>query len=748
MSAPAPAHAAVPQGRLRLAALPGPVLALVAGVGYAFLAERALFLERTTTFGTAMWLAAGWAVGVLLLVPRRRWAWVMVGIAAGGAVAFLARDVPPAAVPLWTVANVAGPGVGAALVHRWRGGRPDAHTVGGLVALFVGAGLVGSLVSGCVAAVGTTLGGSGLGWRLVPGHTLSNAIGVTVAAPLLLSWHRRRRQPSRVETVAVGLVLATLLVLLYSRLSAPVVDLLPFYVSVPPVAWIALRFGTRGATIAVVVHAVVANFATAHGRGPFALPTIGEGAPVLQLQLFLLVVSLTVLTVAALAEELSDRGEVERRLQHRADHDVLTGLPNRTAATRWLEHRLAGEVASAPLTVMLCDLDGFRRINDDHGQDAGDRVLTTCADRLVRVIAGRGTVARWSGDQFLVVCDARDGCLGPEVIGEQVRACLDVPHGGLDKGRDRVRASVGLTVAEPGDDVSALLVRAEAALRRAKQLGGHHLVRDDERLRMHVAEQAQLERDLVPALRGGDVHCAYQAEVDLVSGELFAFECLARWNHPDRGPVPPDRFVAIAESTGVTGLLFETVLARALETQARWRTRLGWRPTVSVNLSARQLSDPDLAATVATFLTRWSAPACALWLEVTETAIADDPTLAALEDLHRLGVRLAIDDFGTGWSSMSRLSAFPWDALKIDRSFVSPLGETPGADHVVRAMIDMAHALGMRTVAEGVETPEQLERLVELGCDIAQGYHFGRPMDPRDAVEHVTDRGLWIPATT
>ncbi len=241
----------------------------------------------------------------------------------------------------------------------------------------------------------------------------------------------------------------------------------------------------------------------------------------------------------------------------------------------------------------------------------------------------------------------------------------------------------------------------------------------------------------------GELFCEFQPEVDPVTGHLFGFEALVRWQHPERGVLSPQQFVPLAEEAGLAGALFDQVLARALDAQLRWGTDLGFTPSVSVNLSAIQLQDTSLPATVARALTRRHLPPDLLWLEVTESAVADAGSMSTLFELHELGVHLAIDDFGTGWSSMSRLSEFPWDALKIDRSFVTGLAQDAQAEHVVRAMIVMAHALGIRTVAEGVETVEQLSLLASMDCDIVQGFLLGRPAATDAAIASVLPDGSW-----
>jgi diguanylate cyclase len=232
-------------------------------------------------------------------------------------------------------------------------------------------------------------------------------------------------------------------------------------------------------------------------------------------------------------------------------------------------------------------------------------------------------------------------------------------------------------------------------------------------------------------------------QLELATGAVFGLETLARWHHPRRGPVPPDLFVPAAERTGQAGPLFERMLHRSLSAQEQWAATLGVHLPVAVNLSPLQLREPNLLDSVARALATTAAPPGTVWLELTESALAEPSALATLSELHALGVQLALDDFGTGWSSMSRLAQVPCDVLKLDKTFVAGLGVEESADHLVRAMIVMAHALGIRTVAEGVETSQQLERLADLGCDVVQGYLISRPVTADRVAELVTPGGAW-----
>jgi predicted signal transduction protein with EAL and GGDEF domain len=303
--------------------------------------------------------------------------------------------------------------------------------------------------------------------------------------------------------------------------------------------------------------------------------------------------------------------------------------------------------------------------------------------------------------------------------------------------------SIGVAIGDAGSGAESVFNGADAALYEAKKRGRGRTVIFDDALRKRVLDEAQIEQDLPAAFSDAQIHCVHQPEIVVATGALFGFESLARWDHPERGLIGPERFVPAVDATGNADRLFDLVLQQTLVAQRRWATNLGFHPAVAVNLSASQLANPQLPESVALALIRADAPADQLWLELTETGLADSSALPSLTALHDLGIRLALDDFGTGWSSMSRLALYPWDLLKIDRSFIASLGVDPRAEHLVRAMIAMAHSLGILTVAEGVETPDQLSRLTDLGCDVVQGNLFSRPVSAREAVDMVNASGHW-----
>jgi diguanylate cyclase len=459
------------------------------------------------------------------------------------------------------------------------------------------------------------------------------------------------------------------------------------------------------------------------------------------LPIFLLGAAMSILVLAAMVEGLADSTEVQRQLTHQALRDDLTGLPNRRYLTECLSEQAVSR-SGRRVVVLAADLDHFKFVNDGLGHLAGDEVLIEVARRLGASVGSDGIVARSSGDEFIAVLDVDDTDIDP--LARQLMASVAEPMT-LSTGSVLILSiSIGIAHGSPTEDPELVLRGADAALHHAKRTGRARVHRFDDHLRREDADRRMVQTDLHDGLAQGHITCHYQPEIDLATGEVLCFEALARWNHPTQGLLTPDRFIPAIEDMGAIGQLFESVLHEALTVQSHWTRRLGWRPGLAVNLSTSQLGDHALPAMIAAALDRAGAPPASLWLEVTESALARQPVYNLLLELHEVGVKLGIDDFGTGWSSISRLAVFPWDLLKIDRSFVARLA--PGDDHahrIVRSTITMAHDLGMLTTAEGVETAYQRQQLTELGCDYAQGYLFSRPLPVSDTLAHVARSQLW-----
>jgi diguanylate cyclase (GGDEF)-like protein/PAS domain S-box-containing protein len=454
----------------------------------------------------------------------------------------------------------------------------------------------------------------------------------------------------------------------------------------------------------------------------------------------------TVEHVLAIGRDVTERREAEDRLERLAKRDALTGLPNRVLAHQHLLRSLARRARPGRITATLfCDFDRFKLVNDSLGHAAGDELLVLVADRLLAVARSSDTVARLGGDEFLVIVDDLPDEASAVAAAQRVLDAVSRPY--QLRGREIVvRASVGVACSgEHAQTPEELLRDADAAMYEAKARGGNRLAVFSDATRLRVVERMAIEQDLHRALRDGELFLEYQPMIELRTGHVVGVEALVRWRHPDRGILLPGRFIPVAEETGLIVPIGETVLEQACAQAVRWdQLGSGHRPpTVWVNVSRRQLSQPELGSMVRSTLERFGLPADRLGLEVTETAFMDDPedAVGELEALRGLGVRLAIDDFGTGYSSLSSLQQLPIDVLKIDRSFVDGLGRRPGADAIVEAVIALGHTLELSVLAEGVESAEQVEAVRSLGCDQASGYFVCRPTDPAGVERYVRGRG-------
>ncbi|MGH2872267.1 MAG: putative bifunctional diguanylate cyclase/phosphodiesterase, partial [Solirubrobacteraceae bacterium] len=436
----------------------------------------------------------------------------------------------------------------------------------------------------------------------------------------------------------------------------------------------------------------------------------------------LAVVARTLLSVRQL--RLQSR---ERHRQSVTDH--LTGLANRRRLFDALHLHFAGAVASRPpLALLFIDLDGFKRINDSFGHPVGDQVLAMVAARLRLVLRPGDLLARIGGDEFAAVLIGASAA-EVEQIAHRLSASLDEPFR-FDAVVATIGASVGVARA-PGhaDGGEALMAGADAAMFRAK-LGGTRVQTYDPELDRR-ADQLQLADDLRAAIGTGALELHYQPQLDLRSGEVSTVEALVRWRHPDHGPIPPLRFLPLAEEAGLMRELTRWVLATALRRCAAWRAA-GAGLQISVNIAVGDLLEPSFPATVDGLLREAEIEPGMLTLEITETSVIDqfERACGAVAGLRALGVRVSIDDFGAGFTSLAYLNELGVDELKLDRRFIAPLagGRRSRDSELVRATIELGHALGLEVVAEGVEDAATLALLRELGCDVVQGYAIGRPV--------------------
>ncbi len=437
--------------------------------------------------------------------------------------------------------------------------------------------------------------------------------------------------------------------------------------------------------------------------------------------------------------DVTHRKVAEEQLAHRAFYDPLTNLPNRALFLDRLRHALrrATRRKDYAFAVLFLDIDRFKLINDSLGHMAGDRLLVMIARRLEDALRPGDSVARLGGDEFTVLLDDIKDISDATTVAERIQTELSAP---FDVGGQEIytSSSIGIACSTTGyvrpEDV---LRDADTAMYRAKARGRARHALFDTAMHAHVVRQLQLEAELRRAVERDEMFVQYQPIVALDSGRISGVEALARWRSTERGLVEPSEFIAVAEETGLIQPLGRWVLRQACLEANQWRTK---NPTIgpcslSVNLSSKQLSQPDLAQVIGQVLEETGLPAELLQLEITESAILEHPEAAALtlNRLKELGVRLSIDDFGTGYSSLSYLQRFPIDSLKIDRSFVQHLGVERAIDgddaRIVRAIVMIGRNLGKQVIAEGVETAGQLQLLREVGCDFAQGFFFAKPLD-------------------
>ncbi len=447
--------------------------------------------------------------------------------------------------------------------------------------------------------------------------------------------------------------------------------------------------------------------------------------------------------------DMSERRDAERRLAYQATHDALTDLPNRAAfhdvAQTALDEREPGE----EVAVMFADVDNFKVINDSLGHAAGDELLVGVTGRVRGVLRQDDVVGRFGGDEFVICLRHTDATAG-FAAAERVAASLAVPFM-LGEVERTVTASIGLVVTgDPDCTVNDLLRDADIAMYEAKAEGKNRCRLFGSQMRDEALDRLQLEADLREAVARGDIYAHFQAQVDLATGRVIGFEALARWQHPTRGNVPPGVFIPIAEHSGLVGQISAGVLREACEHATAWgaaHPALA-RLRVSANASPRCLCNAELPGTVAAIVRDTGIDPRLVCLEITETAIVgrDDKTSGIVAALRAIGIRLSIDDFGVGESSLSQLATFgTLDELKIDKSFVDALAVPRSINGMlVGAVIDVALALGMSVVAEGIEAPEQAERLRAMGCPIGQGFYFSRPKPPAELLADLL--GTPVPA--
>ncbi len=434
-------------------------------------------------------------------------------------------------------------------------------------------------------------------------------------------------------------------------------------------------------------------------------------------------------------QDITVQKTTQQALEREATHDALTGLGNRVLLQRSMEQALAHARREGLLmAVVFMDLDNFKIINDTLGHKVGDEIIREAARRITGSVRASDTVARIGGDEFVVLLYAPDSETAIAEVMQRLIDDISQPiH--VDGQALFVGCSIGTALyPRDGEDAATLMMNADAAMYRSKESGRNMFHFFAQEMNDAANERLRLSRDLRFAVERGELVLHYQPQVSLETGQVVGAEALLRWRHPTDGLLPPARFIPLAEDNGLIVPIGRWVMEQACLEAKRWSALTGRELRLSLNLSPRQFRQDALVQEVAHLVELLGGSRVCLELEVTENMVMQDLQQAAevMHELRALGVRMSMDDFGTGYSSLGYLRSFPFDLIKIDRSFITELGRCQGSEAIVRAIIAMAGQLGLEVIAEGVETPAQGSFLLREGCGMAQGFHFGRPMPAED----------------
>ncbi|MEW5965980.1 MAG: EAL domain-containing protein [Pseudomonadota bacterium] len=560
---------------------------------------------------------------------------------------------------------------------------------------------------------------------------LGNLVGVYLVAPVILSYARRDLLPTgkaaRLEALvlAAGMLSLTLGAMYYVEPLRPAEIVL--FVMMPAVLWAALRFSVTGAGVAIFLAALIVLFLTIAMSGGIGAAT--PARDVLALQVSMITMAMGGMFVSA---ALAERRYSEMRLDMLANHDPLTGLPNRFYFQDFLNHALArAQREKAQVSLLFIDLDRFKHINDSQGHEVGDQVLRIVASRLEDELRADDFVARLGGDEFAVILVHPPASRAASRVARKLIKAVNEPFK-LKQRRYAIGASVGISVyPDDGIDAHSLLRQADLAMYQAKQRhSGFEYFQTE--LNTVAQQQLTVESGLRQAIGREELALVYQPKVDLASGQVVGLEALIRWLTRSGNIIGPEQFITVAEETGLIVPIGRWVIRAASDQWVAWQAAGLNPPPVAVNLSPRQLSDAGLGDDIDVILRETGMDPAFLQLEVTESAAMDDPThtFEMLTALRERGLHLYIDDFGTGHSNLGQLKRMPIDALKIDKRFIDDVLTDKDDAEIATAIIRLSHALNMRVVAEGVESAEQAVFLRQNGCDEIQGFVVSKPLPP------------------
>ena len=739
IGAPAPARQASDVRRFALA-----------GVVILALSVAAARLRVDGADASLWWPAAGASVAAVVSVRSRHRAAMVVLVALVSAAGNLVGG-RPAALSLWLgVADAAEAAVAGWWILRGRPGRPALMTLGDLWRLVVG-GLLGAVVVAvAIRAAVISLVGSAT-WATLPHVAASHLSAVLLLVPLVLRTSGARADAGRTETVLQWAVTLTLTAGAFSPRSGLPLSFVPLV----PLMWGALRLPVRAVARQLVVVLLGVSVLTAAGRGSLIAAAETSAEPMLAatlLEAYLLVTVLVALALALAADQrrsalqqvsrserlvlddVTARRAAEAALERIARHDPLTDLPNRTVLRSRVEHALELEHREGSgAALLVLDLDDFKRVNDSVGHEPGDELLVRVADRLRGAVRASDTVARLGGDEFCVLLPS----IEPDRVQGAIDRVLDslVAPISIPAGTYRVSASIGVVLGAPGSTVSGLLRDADTAMYVSKSCGGGRATFFDDTFRARTLRGVQIGREFDGAIDRGELRLHAQPVVDLATGRIVSAETLVRWQHPERGLLPPGEWLADASAGRAGADLDRWVLWESCRLAASWTASPGAADLrVHVNVSGRQVLRGDLREQVLAALEETGLPAPCLVVELTEDQLdgVGDSLSRDLADLRRRGIGLAVDDFGTGYSAFTRLTDYPVDMVKIDRTFVARMLHEDISRAIVGSVIGLARDAGLDVVAEGVETEEQAAYLRAAGCGLAQGYLWSRALSPDD----------------